>query len=129
MRKIHSVGLIVGDYDRMLAFYRDVMGMTVVRRFEDRDAHKACVFDLGGSPFYIVWDRPAPGDRGPREGDARSRARLDLAVDDVGAEWARLAPLVPSAKGPPHATRFGGFGFSVKDPEGTVIHIVQDRKA
>ena len=120
--RIYSLGLKVNDYPRMKAFYEGTLGFAVARAFEDRDDHKACFFALQGSPFYIVWDLPAAGEEAGRQ-----RIRLDLHVKDVQAAWVEISAKVPDANGPPHATRWGGFGFSIKDPEGTTIHILQGK--
>ena len=123
--RLHSVGLKVVDYGKMRAFYEGVLGFPVARAFEEKVDHKACFFALDGGLFYIVWDQP-------KEGDApmapKTRARLDIHVADIEETWTRLSAQIPDAKGPPHPTRWGGFGFSIKDPEGTVIHVLQGKK-
>ena len=120
--RIYSVGLQVADYPAMKAFYADTLGFPVARAFEDRADHKACFFALSGSPFYIVWDE------GRVSGAAAPRVRVDFHVADVEASWREISAKVPAAEGPPHATRWGGFGFSLIDPEGTTIHVLQGKR-
>jgi uncharacterized glyoxalase superfamily protein PhnB len=72
-----------------------------------------------------VFDAPRPGDPPPVP---KIRCRLDLHVDDVQTAWTELSAKIPEANGPPHPTRWGGVGFSIKDPEGTVIHVLQGKK-
>ncbi len=59
---------------------------------------------------------------------ATRRTRIDLHVPDVQAAWEEIKAKIPDANGPPHPTRWGGVGFSIKDPEGTTIHILQGKK-
>ncbi|MBI4859625.1 MAG: hypothetical protein HY815_05095 [Candidatus Riflebacteria bacterium] len=68
-----------------------------------------------------MWNKPEPGEPPP----ARTRARFELAVDDIEAAWNEVSPRLPEAKGPPHNTRFGFVGFSVRDPDGTTIHVLK----
>ena len=120
--RVYSVGLQVADYAACKAFYAGALGFPVARAFEDRADHKACFFALAGAPFYIVWDE------GHVKGEAEPRVRLDFHVADVQAAWSELSAKLPHAKGPPAATRWGGFGFSVTDPEGTTVHFLQGKK-
>jgi catechol 2,3-dioxygenase-like lactoylglutathione lyase family enzyme len=123
--RLHSIGLKVVDYAKMKAFYEGVLGFRVARSFEEKVDHKACFFELDGGLFYIIWDEVKEGEQ-PLP--AKTRCRLDIHVPDIEEAWKSLSAQVPGAKGPPHPTRWGGFGFSIKDPEGTVIHVLQGKK-
>lgn len=122
--RLHAVGLKVLDYPRMKAFYQDTLGFAVERADEDREDRKACFF-AGATPFYLVYDAPREGDPPPA---ARIRTRVDFHVDDVQAAWQEISAKVEKVNGPPHPTRWGGVGFSFKDPEGTTIHILQGKR-
>ena len=117
--RLKSAGLKVTDFDAMVRFYRDDLGLPVSSLKDGTADRKSCVFDLEGVSFYLRWDSESAS-----VSARASTARLDFVVDDVDAVYARLTGRGVTCKGPPHRTGSGVKGFSVRDPEGNVLHIL-----
>jgi catechol 2,3-dioxygenase-like lactoylglutathione lyase family enzyme len=117
--RLRSAGFSARDFDAMLRFYRDELGLPVTSLTTGKGDRKLCEFDTGEFTFYLMWQpknaaKPAGGSTG----------RIDLHVDDIEGLYERLTGRGFSCKGPPHQTRFGVKGFSMKDPEGNTVHLI-----
>lgn len=121
--------LLCSDFDRSLAFYRDVVGFRVAfDRPEDRFAY----LDLGGaqimleqeSDFWTTGARERPYGRG---------INLQIEVDDVDALAARVATAgVPLFRAMEEAwyrageRENGNRQFLAQDPDGYLLRFYQD---
>ena len=140
---IHHVALGVPDFERGLAFYRDVLGFEVVQNTQfDRDmplADKAIGLPqvaakmamLKAANAYLeLWQysNPAPQDRRQRPCDY-GYAHFALQVDGLQNEYDRLVAAGMEFVGPP--VEFGtSAAIYGKDPFGNVIelHEIRDPK-
>lgn len=118
---LHQVALHVADMDRAVAFYRDVVGLRLVARF---DPPGLAFFDLGGVRLLLEAGAPA--------------SLLYLRVDDVAATRARLTGEGVTFVDDPHLIffdaegRFGPAGVGewmtfFHDPEGNLVALVERR--
>ncbi|KAB1191201.1 MULTISPECIES: VOC family protein [Haloferax] len=132
----HHVGITVSDLDSTLSFYRDVLGLAVVTRFEvGGEAFSTAVgvenatgrfahLDGGDVRIELVEYDPV--------GDAHSGATLDqpgathvgLSVDDVDAVVADLPPHVETLSDP-QTTESGTRIVFLRDPEGNLVELLE----
>ena len=82
---LRQVALRVEDLDRAVAFYRDVIGLTLIARF---DPPGLAFFDLGGTRLLLEAGAPS--------------SLLYLGVDDVTAATSRLRSAGVAIESEPH---------------------------
>ena len=138
---IHHVAISTPDADRLLAFYRDVLGFEEVMDFTwppgtdaadritalDGSSARQIMLRKGASClelFQFHAPEPAPGD--PRRPVCdHGITHLCLEVDDIDAEYARLRDAGmefhcgPQELGPGLHTTYG------RDPDGNVVELHQ----
>jgi methylmalonyl-CoA/ethylmalonyl-CoA epimerase len=118
---IHQVALHADDLDRAEAFYRDVVGLRLVARF---DPPGLVFFDLGGTRLLLEAGAPA--------------SLLYLRVADIDAAWTDLTDHgVEQVSGPHpiHRDEDGQFGPAgneewmafFRDSEGNLVGLVEQR--
>jgi catechol 2,3-dioxygenase-like lactoylglutathione lyase family enzyme len=118
---LHQVALHVEDMDRAEAFYRDVLGLREIARF---DPPGLLFFDLGNVRLLL-------------EGGAPS-SLLYLAVADIDEAWAELEGKGVTLEAGPHvihrddAGQFGPAGAEVwmaffRDSEGNLLGLEETR--
>jgi methylmalonyl-CoA/ethylmalonyl-CoA epimerase len=119
--RLHQIAQHVGDLDRAVAFYRDVLGLPLVARF---DPPGLAFFDAGGVRLLL-------------EANA-SPALLYLAVDDLDARTDALGRAGVEVVTQPHCIHrdddgtFGAAGEEewmafFKDSEGNLVGLVERR--
>jgi catechol 2,3-dioxygenase-like lactoylglutathione lyase family enzyme len=99
------------EYERSIAFYRDVVGLQIYREWET-----GTVFFLGGGLLEL--SRSA----GPVTDDKLS---LWLQVRDVDAEFARLAAAGVTVVEPPVDEPWGLREARLRDPDGLLLILVE----
>ena len=120
---LHQVALRVTDMDRAVAFYRDIVGLRLVARF---DPPGLAFLDLGGVRLLLEAGAPA--------------SLLYLRVDDLEATRARLLDAGVVFVDEPHLIfsdtegRFGPAGLGewmtfFHDREGNLVALVERRPA
>jgi AcrR family transcriptional regulator/catechol 2,3-dioxygenase-like lactoylglutathione lyase family enzyme len=80
------------DFERTLAFYRDVVGMPQAEAYEAEGGARVAILDAGRATLEIA--NPAQVafiDRVETDGGASDRIRIALEVDDTAATVARLS--------------------------------------
>lgn len=119
IRALHQVALGSSNLSRSVAFYRDVLGLPLVARFESPDL---AFFALGATRLLIEQaEAPEPGS-----------AALYLEVDDLARSHEALASRGVVFDSPPHlihrddAGTFGAAGTEewmafFRDPDGNAI--------
>jgi len=121
--RLHQVALHVEDMDRAVAFYRDVLGLPLVARF---DPPGLAFFDLGNVRLLLEVGAPA--------------SLLYLEVDAIDATRSRLVDAGVTFVDEPHlifADTEGTFGppgtgewmTFLRDPEGNLLALVERRPA
>jgi len=128
MRILHTM-LRVGDLERSIAFYRDVLGMTLLRRHEYPDGKFTLAF-LGYGPEA---EQPAielTYNWGTEKYDLGTAfGHVALEVDDASAACAEIkrrgGTVVREAGPMKHGTTVIAF---VQDPDGYKIELIQKKR-
>ena len=118
---LHQVALHGEDLDRATGFYRDVVGLRLVARF---DPPGLAFFELGATRLLLEGGAPA--------------SLLYLLVDDIDAEQARLEAAGVTFASTPHLVHhdadgtFGAAGVGewmtfFHDSEGNLVALVERR--
>jgi len=117
--ELKSIGQIlvpVSDVDASVAFYQDVLGLTVLMRFPG-----IAFMDAAGIRLYLA--------RVPQK-DYQGRATIYFWVDDVTGTQARLAERGAVAKEPPsvawEAPDYDFWLAFVADPDGNNIGLIRN---
>lgn len=136
---INHVGLATADLDRMIAFYRDVLGFEVRGGSEWRDsilvdsivgvpgsAARSAVLAAGNVYLeifqYLSPATPATGVA--RQPFDRGYTHICIDVSDIDAECARLTEAgVRFNRAPPHAEMSGLKAIYGRDPDGNIIEL------
>jgi len=139
--KLEHVALSVGDLDRSLAFYRDVLGFDVVRIIEPREDPKlGTIAGIPGARARIAHlkmgtnmlelfqyveppGRPVPEDR--RQAD-RGLIHMGLASDDARDDYRRLQALGVQFLSEPVEFRQGVWVVYFRGPDGEVCELRED---
>lgn len=107
------------DLDRAVGFYRDVLGIPMLFRVPEQEM---AFFQSGDVRLYV----------GVPETEAyRSKITLYFTVDDIDAEYKRLAGLGVEVAEPPHLIHKDGttelWMAFFSDPEGQNLALMQER--
>lgn len=139
IRGMHHISLATNDMDRFIAFYRDLLGMTLDRvsaipggfePFENivgmRDtAGHVAQFNLGNMQMEVFcYHRPKPraGERRPACDVGIRHIAFD--VIDIHAEYARLlAAGVDFISPPQHLAPGGVTSCYFHDPDGNIVEL------
>lgn len=124
---LRSVGpsFTVGDVEKSLAWYRDVMGFEVGERWEENGTLLGAELKAGPVMFMIGQDDWKKG-RDRRKGEGM-RIYIDTAqnVDQLAAD-AKKAGIALDAE--PHDTDMGSRAFEVTEPSGFKLTIGSETK-
>lgn len=105
------------DIERVLGFYRDLLGGTVAYEFPGPDGKPAYVgLDVGTSHLGIGSDPSATS-------EPSDRFALWAYVDDCDATVARLRDAGVTIVEEPTDQRWGERTADVRDPDGNLVHI------
>ena len=117
--------LVASDYARSLAFYRDVLGATIVRQISD----VLCLLSLGGSELLLAVgggptrDKPTVSFAPPIDSETVS-SELNIRVPDCFAAYEVLR-----SRGAEFLTPPVDWGYEVRaflrDPDGHLIELTQ----
>lgn len=124
MRAIHHIALICSDYDRSRAFYRDILGLPVIREVwrAERQSWK-CDLDAGNAQIEL-FSFPAPPAR-PTRPEACGLRHLAFLVDDLDAEVARLMAADVACE-PIRIDEYTGQRFTFfADPDGLPLELYE----
>jgi lactoylglutathione lyase len=145
---IWHTGLHVSDLDRSIAFYRDVLGLTLVHEQVQDNAYTRSLVGYPDARLRVAQlavHRPRAGvsshdvelveyvePRGPRQDPARHRpgsAHLAFVVDDIASEYERLSAAGVRFVSPPNrieaGVNRGGFACYLLDPDDITLELVQ----
>jgi glyoxylase I family protein len=115
---IHHASLIVSDTERALAFYRDLLGLTVDRRRPELSFPGAWLWVGDGQIHLLELPNPDPVEGRPGHG-GRDR-HLALAVKDLGP----LAQRLERAGIEFTRSRSGRHAVFCRDPDGNAVELV-----
>jgi uncharacterized glyoxalase superfamily protein PhnB len=116
--KLASVRLVAADIRSMVAFYEMVTGVTanwLAPVFAEIVLPGAAIA-IGSIETVALWQE------GSAEPRANRTAFLELQVDDIEAEYARLAGKVDLVH-PLKTMPWGNATFQFRDPEGTAVSL------
>lgn len=141
----HHVGLVTNDLDRMIEFYRELLGFEVTKRagweagIEAVDVHLALrdtaaqyVFMARGSAVVEIFQFSSPLARStdPKRANDPGYTHFCLAVRDIDDEYERLRAAGMRFNSPPYppleettpGRRRVAYGY---DPDGNVIELME----
>jgi catechol 2,3-dioxygenase-like lactoylglutathione lyase family enzyme len=138
-RRIHHVGITVAQLDRSLAFYRDLLGLSVIG-ISDEDVAaivglpgaRARIADLdaGNGQIIELLEYSSAGGSGRAPGpEAAGGCHLCLQVGDLGSALSRLAGAGFLPMGEP-AELSGGVwqdctAVYLRDPDGVIVELIE----
>jgi catechol 2,3-dioxygenase-like lactoylglutathione lyase family enzyme len=110
------------DYQRSVAFYRDGLGLAVVREFGAGGRVTGTVFALGGGALEVSAGPPSAAGQPAAAGPS---VQLWLQVRDAAAAHAELAGRGVPVLQPPRREPWGLVEMWVVDPDGVRIAVVE----
>lgn len=114
--------LRAADPKRSQAFYRDVLGLAIMREFGPPE-HPGIVFYLGNGLLEVSGSAAAKGD--PAQGGPAHTTSLWLQVRDIDEEIARLEQAGHPIDQRPERKPWGLIEAWIADPDGVPIVLVQ----
>ncbi|WP_117363890.1 VOC family protein [Natrarchaeobaculum sulfurireducens] len=132
----HHVGITVANLERTLPFYRDVLGLEVVDRFEvsgeafgtavdvDGAAGTFAHLEADGVRVELVEYDPEDEAASSNELNQPGAVHVGLAVADLEAFYADLPEDVPTLS-EPRTTASGTTICFLRDPEGNLIELLE----
>lgn len=111
------VAWVAHDYDATVAFFRDTMGLAVLRSFEEGGRGTILVAADGQIEVF------APDD--PAASPGVSGARLAWEVDDADAAYAAVTSRGATASTQPTMQPWGHKNFTVEGPDGWTITLYE----
>ena len=139
VQKLHHTGFVVKNVEESTAFYRDVVGLSLIRAYERmgtgidqvvgyENAHlSAAILDIGGGHILelIQYVNPRSEDRPTEERNVLGATHLALLVDDIHAMYARLAEKGGQVMNPPAELEPGRSACYLQDPDGNWIELLE----
>ena len=125
IRRLGEIALRVADLDRMQAFYRDVIGLELRRRFSNSAFFRIADGVAGHTQILALFDRAAEPDY---QGLSSAHTTVDhlafaIALEDFASEKARLEAAELRVETAEH-TWVHWRSLYVRDPEGNQVELV-----
>jgi len=141
VRRVHHVGITVARLDRSLAFYRDLLGMTVLGLSDDEDVGaivgitgarvRAADLDAGDGQVLELLEYDSDNAKSYSHGpDTVGSCHLSLQVGDLSSVLSRLASAGFMPMGEVVALSDGGVWEGCKvvylrDPDNVIIELIE----
>ena len=144
LRSVHHTGYTVGDIDRSLHFYRDLLGLEVLATQEKQGGYLAAIVGYpdahvrmallrapAGEHVIELFEYLAPaGERAAVEPRNVGASHLCFLVSDLAALYDQLVERgVTSFVSPPvevdTGINRGGLGLYLRDPDGITVELFQ----
>jgi catechol 2,3-dioxygenase-like lactoylglutathione lyase family enzyme len=138
--RVRHTGIVVSDLPRALAFYRDLLGLVIVKELEESGEYIDRVTGLskvrvttvklaadGGGMIELLkfHSHPVPSRPG-RSAAEPGCSHVAFTVSDLDAEYCRLQAAGVSFHSPPQMAPDGGAKVTYcRDPEGTIVELVE----
>lgn len=138
---LNHTGFVVQNLDKAVAFYRDVIGLSVIRDVERKgssisqilgynDAHiKAAVMDLGNDCGLelIEYLSPIPESRPSNERAVLGGSHIAFNVDNIESTFNQLVEGGAVNLNPPSEVAPGRYVCYMQDPCGNWIELIEDK--
>jgi uncharacterized glyoxalase superfamily protein PhnB len=119
------VAVTTGDYERLLKFYCDGLGMEPSQVWKDQGG-RALVLDMGRATLEIFdQDQAASIDQIEAGRRVSGKIRFALQVPDLQAAMDRLVSKGAIVVHPPVVTPWGDYNVRLQDPDGMQITLFQ----
>ena len=139
IKALNHTGFVVRDRDAAVAFYRDVVGLSVISEYGRKGPGvdqvvgyegtelRSAVLDLGGGHILelIQYLNPAPAARPSEERNVLGAAHLAFEVEDVEETFRRLEQGGARVMNPPAELAPGRIGCYLQDPDGNWLELLQ----
>ncbi|WP_433796689.1 VOC family protein [Actinoplanes sp. CA-252034] len=114
-----SVRVITADVARLTGFYEAVTGCDARRHTPDfaEIALPGATLAIGGTATVALFGA------GSAEPASNRTAIVEFRVDDVDAEFARLADVIDDLVQPPTTMPWGNRSLLFRDPDGTLVNL------
>jgi catechol 2,3-dioxygenase-like lactoylglutathione lyase family enzyme len=134
--RAHHFGVTVSDLERVVEFYRDVLGLEVLDRFTvSGDAFSDAVGVEGATGTFVHLDadaarlelieyRPEGADRTGGDVNRPGTNHLGLVTEDVDEVYESL-PADAETLSEPRTTESGTRILFVRDPEGNLVELLE----
>ncbi len=136
---MNHTGFVVRDLDASVRFYRDVVGLKIVRTMERDGAPisqvigyenthlKGTILSAGDSHSLelIQYINPAPTERPTEERNALGASHLAFNVDDIEETFERLVRDGARKLNPPATMQPGRKACYMQDPDGNWIELIE----
>ncbi len=137
---IRHTAIVVGDLDKVLPFYQDLLGMEVCARFEDDSEYVQAITAVTGANIrtvnlkfqnsttiqlqqYLSHPQDAPA---PMRACDRGLNHIAIEVDDMDAVYEKLEASGVTFHAPPTVSTDGVAKVTYcRDPAGTMIELVE----
>lgn len=143
MKSIRHIGIVVSDLEKALHFYRDLLGLKVVREMDESGEYIDNISSLENASVRTV--KMAAGDghliellyykfhpKSPNKNKAINEmgcSHVAFTVADIESEYMRLMKQGVLFNAPPQRSPDGYAKVTFcKDPDGTFIELVEDLK-
>ncbi|MFB6185144.1 MAG: VOC family protein [Haloarculaceae archaeon] len=133
---VHHVGVTVADLDRAVDFYRDVLDLNVLDRFEvageafatgvgvENATGRFAHLDGGGARVELVEYDPVGADATGGAINDTGAKHLGLAVEDLDVRYEELPDDVETVS-EPQTTASGTRICFLRDPEGNLVELIE----
>lgn len=126
IERLDHVAIRVGDGERALAFYRDLLGFRVLGQIDMPGAEPPCTLthlDTGRGMLVLISEEGASATSVAREGERPFY--LALRVSGLDAIVARLDRAGATVLSAPVSTPYGVRLAVIADPDGTLLHLIE----
>jgi len=138
---LNHIGFVVQNLNNAVSFYRDVIGLTLIRSVERKgssisqilgyeDTHiKAALMDLGNHCMLelIEYLSPRPGSRPSNERAVLGGAHIAFNVDNIEITFNQLVRGGAVSLNPPSEVAPGRQVCYMQDPYGNWIELIEDK--
>ena len=139
MTHLHHTGFVVRNREASVTFYRNVVGLRLLREFERRgpdidqivgyqQAHlRSAMLDLGGGHALelIQYVNPPPDERPTEERNILGAAHIAIQVADIQAVYDKLSAGGAKVMNPPVQLGPDRLACYLQDPDGNWIELVE----
>ena len=139
---MNHTGFVVSDLEKSLAFYRDILGMKIVREMERtgapisqivgyENAHLRGVhvgFDEGPTLELIFYVVPPAAERPTVERSVLGGTHLAMNVDDIDETYRHIMSNGGRKLNPPATLEPGRRACYLQDPDGNWLELVELRE-